>query len=646
MVPRLNGVERGALRALGELRFKKGHTIAVLKAFLEDEYDLQQEETQLCLDGNILLDPFSLTDFPCVLEASAIDIQVRRTSSDDAKSRKSQVVLTDSELQLVPICSETFKQSPVMQSPLLLLGSCAVAWLLASMSTALYRKLRIARGLAPIPGPPGVFLLGCMPAYAKNIHRIYYFLEDLLKENGGRMKMPWHIFFDGAIYITDPKDVQHVLSTNFNNYVKPRGFLDAFHELFGNSIVGTNHHPQAPDGGASWCLQRKVSAKVFTTANFRIFTEQSFARYAEEVLATAQKEANQSAGGTFCCDMQRISANFTLQSIFDVAFGLPLSEIMGGEDFNHQMDFINEHCAQRMFTKQHYKLFRWVMPSERELRQCVRSIHGLADTILLRRLEEPEEQVNARSDLLSLFICKARELARNDQEVAHGEHAASSLLGLETLRSIILTFIVAGRDTTSACITYSLYAVARDPRVQKRIVEELNSLKPETGSSVAPFTLEDVKNMKYLDAVVYEALRLYPSVPYNIKVAVDDDYFPDGTFVPAGAEIVYSPWCMGRNEAFWGVNSLEFRPERWLEMDKRPSAYEFPVFQAGPRMCLGMNMAVLEAKLFVATTLRRFHVSITPGEKHERGYVLKSGLFMEGGLPLQLTPRPKSPLSA
>ncbi|KAL3661924.1 hypothetical protein V7S43_013216 [Phytophthora oleae] len=412
-----------------------------------------------------------------------------------------------------------------------------------------------------------------------------------------------------------------------------------------------NHHPQAPDGGASWRLQRKMSAKVFTTANFRIFTEQIFARHAEEVLATAQNEAIQSTGsqpadGSFCCDIQTISANFTLQSIFDVAFGLPLSEIMGGEDFSKQMDFINEHCAQRMFVKQHYKLFRWIMPSERELRQCVRSIHAIADTILLRRLEEPEERINARSDLLSLFICKARELASNDQENPHGDPAASSLLGLETLRSIILTFIVAGRDTTAASVTYSLYAVARNPRVQKRIVEELESLKPETGSSIAPLTFEDMKSMKYLEAVVYESLRLYPSAPYNIRIAVEDDHFPDGTFVPAGAEIVYSPWCMGRSEAFWGEDSLEFRPERWLEMDKRPSAYEFPVFQAGPRLCLGMNMAVLETKLFLATTLRRLHVAIAPGEKHERGYVLKTVLFMDGGLPLQLTPRSQSPLSA
>ncbi|KAF4042016.1 hypothetical protein GN244_ATG05740 [Phytophthora infestans] len=67
--------------------FKKGQTIAVLKAFLEDEYDFKQQETQLCLDGTVLLDPFSLTDFPCVLEASAIEIQVRRTKAE-AKSRK------------------------------------------------------------------------------------------------------------------------------------------------------------------------------------------------------------------------------------------------------------------------------------------------------------------------------------------------------------------------------------------------------------------------------------------------------------------------------------------------------------------------------------------------------------------------------
>ncbi|OWZ03007.1 Cytochrome P450 [Phytophthora megakarya] len=540
-----------------------------------------------------------------------------------------------------------------MPSPQIIFFSCAVAWLLGSISTALHRKLRIARGLAPLPGPQGVFLLGCMPAYAQNVHRIYHFLEDLLKQHGGRMKMPWHLFFDGAIYITDPKDVQHILSTNFNNYVKPQNFLDAFQELFGNSFLALNHHSEAPDGGAGWRLQRKVAAKVFTTANFRIFTEQVFARHADESLTKAQTEAIKSlegvksVDGSFCCDMQEISTKFTTQSIFDVAFGLPLTEVQNSENFAEHMDWVNEHCAQRLFVKQYYKLLRWVMPSERVLRQYVSEIHNVADDVLLRRLEESEDKILARSDLLSLFICKARELAVNaTKDGNNSEPEVSSLLGPETLRSIILTFVLAGRDTTAACLTYCFYAIANHPRVQKKIVEELKAAKSNCDSNLTPFTFEEAKKLEYVEAVVNETLRLYPPVPYNLKSAVKNDFLPDGTFVPAGVDIIYSPWYMGRNSAIWGEDPLEFRPERWLEMSKRPSAYEFPNFQAGPRICLGMTMAILEVKYFIATTLRRFHVEIAPGEKHERGYVLKTALLMDGGLPLQLTPRLQHPLSA
>ncbi|KAJ8522771.1 hypothetical protein ON010_g17655 [Phytophthora cinnamomi] len=289
------------------------------------------------------------------------------------------------------------------------------------------------------------------------------------------------------------------------------------------------------------------------------------------------------------------------------------------------------------------------MPSERELRRCTREIRAVADTVLLRRLQESEEEISTRSDLLSLFIRKARELASEDikdPEEEHGKRDVASLLGPKTLRSIILTFVFAGRDTTAECLTYSFYAIARHPRVQERIVEEMESTKANVGPTSTTFTFDKMKKLKYLEAVVYEAVRLYPALPFNVKNAVKDDYLPDGTFVPAGVDVVYSPWFMGRDGALWGDDPLEFRPERWLEMAKRPSAYEFPAFQAGPRICLGMNMAVLEAKLFIATTLSRFHVAIAPGEKQERGYILKSGLFMDGGLPLQLSPRPQSAASA
>lgn len=428
------------------------------------------------------------------------------------------------------------------------------------------------------------------------------------------------------IQITDPADVKHILSTNFANYVKPQGFIDAFKEVFEHSFFAMNHHGDAPDGGNKWRLQRKVAAAVFTTKNFRDFSERVFAKYAMDAVRTIESQGNQ-------CDMQELCAKYTLQSIFDVAFGLPLHDVADDDEFAEHMGFVNEHCASRLFVKQHYKLLGWAMPSEYALKRHTDAIRAVADRILTRRLAEPASQLAARSDILSLFIQRARDL----------DAASTSLLDIPTLRSIILTFIFAGRDTTAECITYTFYAITRHPDVQQKIVEELEKAA-EDDDDTSGMTYETVKRFKYLEAVVLEAVRLYPALPFNVKHAVCDDYLPDGTFVPAGTDVVYSPWFMGRNNPIWGPDPLEFRPERWLEMSSRPSAFEFPTFQAGPRVCLGMNMAIIEAKLFVAVVLRRFHVRILPGEQQERGYTLKSGLFMTGGLPLQMTPRGEAAL--
>ncbi|TYZ67861.1 hypothetical protein PybrP1_006392, partial [[Pythium] brassicae (nom. inval.)] len=140
--------------------------------------------------------------------------------------------------------------------------------------------------------------------------------------------------------------------------------------------------------------------------------------------------------------------------------------------------------------------------------------------------------------------------------------------------------------------------LAKHPEVQQKAYEEVMSLNK------SEFTFEDAKQLKYLDAIVHETLRLYPPAVLSSKVCCEDDHLPDGTFVSAGTEVTWSMWYMGRNnKALWGEDVRVFRPERWLEMEKRPSAFDFPVFQAGPRICLGMNMSLLESKIFTATML-------------------------------------------
>lgn len=429
--------------------------------------------------------------------------------------------------------------------------------------------------------------------------------------------------------VASPEDVQHILATNFKNYIRAPRFVEAFDELFRNGLLLLDH-AHTPDNGAMWTLQRKVAAKVFTTNNFKLFSEQVFHKYA---LQTVQTVSDQ--GGK--CDMSLLASQYALQSIFDVGCGVPLAQVDGqlGLSFIESLRYVVGHAATRLVTKPYFKFFWWCMPCEYRLQREVRVLTSVADTILARRLSESEAEIAPRSDIMSLFIKKARELSEESEEVA----GSSLVLDLSTLRAIFFTFNLAGSDTTSSAITHTFYALALYPEIQEKLFQEIRASE-QTNSGGGEVAYDALKKLAYLDAVVSEAMRLYTTVPMTIKIAAEDDYLPDGTFIPAGVEVQYTPWHMARHGPLWGDDPLVFRPERWLEMTTRPSAFEFPLFQAGPRICPGMMMALTEVKLLVVVLLREFHVKIQEGEQVEnRGYVLAPILAMAGGLPVQMTPR-------
>lgn len=114
---------------------------------------------------------------------------------------------------------------------------------------------------------------------------------------------------------------------------------------------------------------------------------------------------------------------------------------------------------------------------------------------------------------------------------------------------------------------------------------------------------EDMNHLPYLQAVLNEALRLFPSVPIDAKFAANDDTLPDGTFVPRGTVVMYNIYAMGRSCAIWGEDAEVFRPERWLEREAPPDNYSYPVFNAGPRECLGRRLAMVEMKTCLAMLL-------------------------------------------
>ena len=156
-----------------------------------------------------------------------------------------------------------------------------------------------------------------------------------------------------------------------------------------------------------------------------------------------------------------------------------------------------------------------------------------------------------------------------------------------------------------------------------------------------PLAFEEVDRLVYLKAAPLETLRLYPPVPEDIKHVLNDDVLPSGTFVPAGSKVVYSIYSIGRMEFIWGEDCLEFRPERWLSADgskiEVQDSYKFVSFNAGPRICLGKDLAYLQMKSIAAAVLLRHRLSVEPGHRVEQKMSLT--LFMKYGLRVNVHPR-------
>jgi len=140
-------------------------------------------------------------------------------------------------------------------------------------------------------------------------------------------------------------------------------------------------------------------------------------------------------------------------------------------------------------------------------------------------------------------------------------------------------------------------------------------------------------------------MRLYPPIQFDSKFCQEDDVLPDGTFVRKGTRVTYHPYAMGRVEEIWGSDCLEFKPERWLKdgvfFPENP--FKYPVFQAGLRVCLGKEMALVELKTVALSLLRRFHIDLATPSRSPRFSPGLTASF-SGGLPVLVRERSETAL--
>lgn len=167
------------------------------------------------------------------------------------------------------------------------------------------------------------------------------------------------------------------------------------------------------------------------------------------------------------------------------------------------------------------------------------------------------------------------------------------------------TFMFEGHDTTAASMNWALHLIGSHHDVQRKIHEELDQVFGT--SPQRPVDMEDLKKLRYLECVIKETLRLFPSVPLFARSLCEDCHI-NGFDVPQGVNAVIITYALHRDPEHF-PDPEEFRPERFLpENSQGRHPYAFIPFSAGPRNCIGQRFALMEEKVILALVLRQFHV--------------------------------------
>ncbi|KAG6623531.1 Cytochrome P450 86A2 [Phytophthora cinnamomi] len=431
------------------------------------------------------------------------------------------------------------------------------------------------------------------------------------------------------IVLYTPEGFEDVLKTQFTNFEKGPFMCENLRDLLGDGIFAVD--------GDWWVHQRKTASNLFTMRALRESMTATIQRHAV-VLYDILYRASESKE---TIDLFKLLNRFTIEAFTEIGFGVHMGCLDSEEEHPFQKAFDRAQRALRCrFTRPgwFWKAQRWLgVGVEGQLRRDIEVIDKTVLDIVEKALARRSSQVDGNptkrgGDIVSLFL----------DNVGSSPDSDNTQFDPTYLRDIVVNFLIAGRDTTAQALSWFLFNISKNPRVEAAIRSELTQKLPKVeggGMDAITPSMQDVSQLVYLEAALKEALRLHPSVPVEPKQTVEDTTLSDGTFVPAGSSIGLATYAMARMPQVWGPDAEEFKPERWIDPTTGKliavSAYKFASFNAGPRMCLGMNLAMLEMKLVVAGLLSKFHVEVLHPENVT--YDLSLTLPVKGALNVKVS---------
>ncbi|KAI3622272.1 cytochrome p450 [Moniliophthora roreri] len=467
------------------------------------------------------------------------------------------------------------------------------------------------------------------------------FHEEQRKNYGKTFRIHGFGKHDLRLMSFDLRVVSHVLSSPI--YEKPWQTRSLLSSVLGRGIFTME--------GAEHDFQRKIISPAFTTQSVKTLVP-VFLQKAEEM---RDKWDEMVSSGTIALDSVRAPSidvsHWISRATFD-AFGLAclnynFGALQGETEevylaFRRMFDMLSKKTIPRILFPSLDRFFPDVVA--RTVAEGLNTIYKAGQNLVQEKKESiGYEKQDYNKDLLSLLI--KSNLSTEES------HCLSDTVLLDQITS----FLFAGSDSTALSLSWCLHFLSLRPDIQSQLRDEF--ARPTTpvspSSKVMAFSeceSASLDGYPLLDAVVRESLRLCPPVHATIRVATKDDLIrvsepvvlSDGTVVGAGESIAIRKGSFihipieGLNFStdIWGIDALEFKPERWMSSDPPsfPGLANVMTFSYGPHSCPGYKFTIAEMKAFLITLLPYFHFSPVEGQRIGKYNGILTRPFIKGQL--------------
>jgi cytochrome P450 len=448
-----------------------------------------------------------------------------------------------------------------------------------------------------------------------SLDRVHLDVEQWARQYGPVFKM--HLGPTVVLVLTDHDVINNVMKDRPEGFRRPERLGIVSHEM------GIEPGLFAAEGLA-WYAQRRMVMAAFSPTHVR-----SFFPFLLGVAQRLQGRWNKAAQSQQPIDLQADLMRFTVDAIAGLAFGAQTNTLESDEDvIQHHLDKIFPTLFRRLNALIPY--WRWFkLPADRDLERSMGIVMQAIDDYIAqarqRLADDPTRRLQPRN-LLEAMIVAADEPG---QGVTEADVAPN-----------VLTMLLAGEDTTANTLAWAIHLLFAYPATLQRAQAEAEAVL--RGRPLGELDMDDIAQLHYIEAVCHETMRLKPVAPFRVVQSLKDTVIAD-VAVPTGTLV----WCISRHDTLDDRHFAQahtFEPARWLDGDAQAASLAKRVstpFGAGPRVCPGRYLALVEMKLALVTLLSQFRIAAV--ETPDGGPARERMAFTMTPVGLRMVVSPKSP---